>query len=35
MSEIIMEYGDAFIAGLFGGYMIAVLIQVFNYITSF
>lgn len=35
LEEIIKEYGDALIAGIFGGSAAAVLIYVFHYITSF
>ena len=35
LEQIIKEYGDALIAGIFGGCAAAVLIYVFNYVTSF
>lgn len=35
MEKILGEYGDAFITGLFGGAIITIFVQVFNYVTSF
>ena len=35
MDAIMREYGDTFLAGIYGGFIIAVLIQVFHYVTGF
>ncbi len=35
MEKMVGEYGDAFIAAIFGQAVVMVFIQVFNYVTSF
>ena len=35
MEKLVGEYGDAFIAAIFGQAVVLIFIQVFNFVTSF
>ena len=35
MEKLVGEYGDSFIAAIFGQAVVMIFIQIFNYVTSF
>lgn len=35
MEKLMSEYGDAFLAAIFGQAVVMIFIQAFNYVTSF